>query len=51
MPEEVKRDLCAQSVEGAKLLNTFCRRTHLERGQKSMVENEKAKASDLEVNK
>ena len=23
MPEEVKRDLCAQSIEGAKLLNTF----------------------------
>ena len=23
MPEEVKRDLCAQSVEGDKLLNTF----------------------------
>ena len=23
MPEELKRDLCAQSAEGAKLLNTF----------------------------
>ena len=23
MPEELKRDLCAQSVEGAKLLNAF----------------------------